>query len=220
VPLKTSLEDYKNSGRTHSSKSSTSDTPASSDTSSSLYPLLTTIGDEKLKLPPLHIHPRRSSSPASSFEIPPTGSPASSPEPDSEPEHPTLPSIRSIAAAEHLALRVEQISIERERAYDSASDDDSKTMSEMDWEDGEDEERSKRKEHAKFIKDLLILINTEYKRKHGTPKMGVMDDLRSLTPRPGIVMDIAAKVPAATRMLTGPGVPGIQRSMDVEMAAA
>jgi hypothetical protein len=94
----------------------------------------------------------------------------------------------------------------------------------MDWEEDEDEEQSRRMEHAMLIKDLLVLINSDFRRKHGTPKNATADlpRSRSTTPVPStIVRDIAAKVSPATRMLTGPGVPGAQSAipaMDVDMS--
>jgi len=197
-----------------------SDTPSSSDASSSLYPLLTTSGDAEFKLPPLHIHRRRSPSPASSSDVP-SRSPTSSP----EPVHTTLPGIKSLTSTDRLAHQVGKIDIEREQSMESTEEEDAR--SEMDWEDDSDEEESKRREHAKLIKDLLLLINSEYRKQHGTPKTGMLNDSRSATPVPSsksnIVMDIAAKVSPATRMLMGPGVPGVQKSFagaDVEMTNA
>jgi hypothetical protein len=215
------------SSSSSSSTTPSSDTPSSSDTSSSLYPLLTTSGDAELKLAPLHIHHRRSLSPASSSAVP-SRSPTSSPEPASEPMHTVLPSIRSITATEHLAHQVGKLDMEREQDMESASEDGARSASKMDWEDDEDDEYGlKRREHAKLIKDLLLLINTQYRKKYGTPKPGMLDDSRSVTPvlrsTSNIVSDIAAKVSPATRMLMGPGVPGIQispSSADVEMTAA
>jgi hypothetical protein len=137
-----------------------------------------------------------------------------------------LPGIRSIAAAEYLAHQVKEVCIEQEQDMASEGGDDFQSVSEMDVEDDDDEE-FRRKEHAKLIKDLLVLINSEYKRKYGTPKMVDHQDLRSDTPVPAsksnIVVDIAAQVSPATRMLMGPGVPGVQRqhlTMDVEMVSS
>jgi len=219
--LKTLPEDHKPEQRETKPAKLISPLPSpevagSQNAGSTLYPLLTTSGDAGLTLAPLR-HRHRSPSPSSSSSVTPSRSSTASPELPTEAEHPTLPSIRSIAA-DHLAHRVKEIDIEDE--------DEEKTPSEMDWQEDEDEEQSRRREHAMLIKDLLVLINSDFRKKHGTPK-GITAPLprsRSTTPVPSsIVMDIAAKVSPATRMLTGPGVPGPQGAtpgMDVDMAAA
>lgn len=182
---------------------------------SSLYPSLI-MGDEELKLAPLQT-PHRSPSPASTSSTTPSRSSTASPEPI-EAAHPTLPGIRSIGAAEHLASCVKQIDIDSES---ETSDSERSAASEMDWEENDDEEASRREEHAKLIKDLLLLINSDFRRKHGASlKQGVDSESRSVTPVPSsIVSDIAAKVSPATRMLTGPGVPGVPRPSSMEIDA-
>jgi hypothetical protein len=65
-----------------------------------------------------------------------------------------------------------------------------------------DANEEQRQAHAQLIKDMLIYINSEYKKRYGIP--GEKSKIRFAGPR----------------TLMGPGVPGIQRSpssMDVEM---
>jgi hypothetical protein len=206
---------------------SPSDTPASLDTSSSLYPLLTTSGDAEFKLPPLQLRHNRTPPPDSIIPAVRPRSATSSPEPMSETMRTVLPGIRSIAAAKYLAHQIKENLIEQEQDMASESGDDVRSVSEMDWEEDEDVSEIRRMKHAKLIRDLLVLINSEYKRIYGTPKMGGYTNLKSTTPVPEskstIVMDIASQVSPATRMLVGPGVPGMQRrhlNLDIEMAAA
>jgi len=64
-------------------------------------------------------------------------------------------------------------------------------------------EEEQRQEHARLIKDLLVFINSEYKRRYGIPEEKSKGRLSS------------------SRVLMGPGVPGARRppsGMDVEMA--
>ncbi|PSS29637.1 hypothetical protein PHLCEN_2v2785 [Hermanssonia centrifuga] len=177
LPRPEPLEPKWNSGGPHrgppakltSSYSSASSIASSSRRSDSdpLYPLRTS-GDAEYKLPPLH-HKYRSPSPT------PTASPLSrastlSPAPidddygssgSSTPSPPpVLPGIRSIAAShssshyteEGLARQIGRIALEtRARVA------------------GKEISAVQRTQHAELLKDMLVNINTEYRRRYGTP---------------------------------------------------
>ncbi|GLB35947.1 putative transcription factor [Lyophyllum shimeji] len=116
----------------------------------SLYPLLT-AGDAEFKLPPMQ-NLYRSSSPPSRESTPSSTSAHSSP--DGEPL--VLPSLRSIAEpvlsssprtaeAESLSKEIARIELENRTGEISMED---------------------RKRHAKLILDLIVSINTEFKKNH------------------------------------------------------
>lgn len=159
----------------------------SSDKSDSLHHLLTS-GSEECTLAPLNLR-ERPSSPSTSSSC----SGSSTPEPQ---HHGTvLPSLKSVTtgiSAERLASSVRDIEIESEE------DEIGSTSAE----DVTDVEEEQRQEHARLIKDMLVYINSEYKKRHGVPGEKNKDRL------------------VGSRKLMGPGVPGIQRplsSMDIEM---
>ncbi|KAJ7293104.1 transcription factor PacC [Mycena rebaudengoi] len=115
--------------------------------SGSLYPLLTS-GDAQYKLPPLK-HNYRSPSPNSRESTPSSSSAQSSPTPT---ELTILPSLSSFAPPKS-ALR--------------ESDDVARDLGRIEL-----ESRSKveeRRKHAQLIRDLLVSINTEFRKLHGTP---------------------------------------------------
>ena len=199
VPLKTNPTEYQK--RTESSSSESPKPAPSTDSDSasdSLHSLLTS-GRIEYKLPPLHLQRKerkeRSPSPSASS----SRSESSTPEP---PHRGTvLPSFKSIASGvstERLARSVRDIEI------DSQVDEEDEIQSTSDEEmvdEAEDREKQ-RQEHARLIKDLLVFINAEYKRRYGVP--GEKND-------DGVT---------GSKTLMGPGVPGIQRplsSVDVEM---
>ena len=148
----------------YASSSSSSIAPSKS---SPLYPLLTS-GDAQFKLPPLGARFREpspspplsasGSSSVSSREttVSPTLPPRSPPPAvaeervmvkTEEPEraaYPVLPSIRSLAGAEELARGVGRIELGGRAAEE-------------------------RRRHAVLLRDMLVAINTEYKRRYGTP---------------------------------------------------
>ena len=151
---------------------------------------LLTYGRQEDTLAPLN--PRQ---PSSSPSTSPSCSGSSTPEPQ---HHATvLPSLKSVTSGistERLASSVRDFEIE------SQADEDE--ISSTNVEDTIDVKEEQRQEHARLIKDILIYINSEYKKRHGVPGEKSKDRL------------------VGSRTLIGPGVPGIQRplsSMDVEM---
>ena len=118
----------------------------------SLYPLLTS-GDTRYKLAPLNRAYRSPSPVSSSRDCDSSASRDSSP---SLSPKMVLPSLRSIAPAssilrsdsDDLARRVEKIELDRRSRDISAAD---------------------RCKHAELIRNLLVSINDDYKRRFGTP---------------------------------------------------
>lgn len=108
-----------------------------------------------------------------------------------------LPSFRSVTSGistDRLVSSVRDIEIESQ-----VGDEDE--IQSTDGEGTVDVKAEQRQEHACLIKDMLVYINFEYKKRYGVPG----DKKGRLGPR----------------TLMGPGVPGIQRpllSVDVEMA--
>ena len=161
---------------------------ASDSTPDNLHHLLTS-GSEECTLAPLHLRRRSSSPPASDSSTP-----------ELQRHGTVLPSLKSVTSgisAERLASSVGDIEINSQADEDeeNGSTNDESTADELDVKE------EQRQEHARLIKDLLIYINFEYKKRHGVP--GGNKDRR-----------------VGSRALVGPGVPGIQRplsSMDVEM---
>ena len=157
---------------------------------------LLTSGSEECTLAPLHLLGERSPSPSASSSRSGSSTP--------EPQHrgtvlPSLKSVTSGISTERLARSVRDIEI------DSQADEEDEIRSTNDDEMGHEPEveEEQREEHARLIKDLLVFINSEYKRKYGAPEEKNKGRL------------------AGSRTLMGPGVPGIQRplsGMDVEMA--
>jgi hypothetical protein len=162
--------------------------------SDSLRRLLTS-GSGDCTLAPLHLRRERSSSPSTSS----SRSGSSTPEPRRyDTILPSLKTVTSGISTERLASSVRDIEIESQAGEADASDEDM-----ADEPDVEEEEQ--RREHARLIKDLLIYINSEYKKKHGAPGEEKKDRL------------------VGSRTLMGPGVPGIQRppsNMDIEMTVS
>ena len=193
VPLKSVPADHPKPTEPSSSKSLK---PAPSadrgSDSNSLHHLLTS-GSEECTLAPLHLQ-REDRSPSPSVSSSRSGS--STPEPQ---HHGTvLPSLKSVTSGistERLVRSVRDIEI------DSQTDEEDEIRSTSDGDEPEVKEEQ-RQEHARLIKDLLVFINSEYKKKYGVPGEKNKDRL------------------AGPRALMGPGVPGIQRplsGMDVEM---
>ena len=156
----------------------------------SLHHLLTS-GSEECTLAPLNLR-ERPSSPSTSSSC----SGSSTPEPQ---HHDTvLPSLKSVTSGistERLASSVRDIEIESQ----ADEEDEIGSTSAKDTIDVKEEQRL---EHARLIKDMLIFINSEYKKRYGVPVEKKTERL------------------VGSRTLIGPGVPGIQRplsSMDVEM---
>jgi len=196
VPLKSNPENFKKSAEPTSSKSQKHTHSADSDSGSdSLHPLLTS-GSEDLTLAPLHLQ-REEHSPSSS--APSSRSGSCTPEPQ---RHTTiLPSLKSITfgvSTERLARSVRDIEIDSQ----ADEEDEIRSTSGEEKDDQTDVEEEQRREHARLIKDLLVFINSEYKKRYGVP--GEKDQERLV----------------GSRTLMGPGIPGIRRplsSMDFEM---
>ena len=193
VPLKSNPSDYQKRTEPSSSKSP-KPAPSTDNGSDSnvLYPLLTS-GSDEYKLPPMH-HLQRERSPPSSAASSRSGS--STPEP-----LPVLPSFKSFTSGvttEHLARSVRDIEI------DSQVDEEDEIRSTSNEETANKAEvrEEQRQEHARLIKNLLVFINAEYKKRYGVPGEKNRDQH------------------VGSRALMGPGVPGVQRppsGMDVEM---
>ena len=197
VPLKSLPTDYRKPDPS-SPKSQTRALSTDSGSDSNSLSTFLTSGSKEYELPPLHLRreERSPSPPASSSR-----SGSSTPEP---PHHSTvLPSFRSIisgVSAERLARSVRDIEIDSE----AEEEDEVRSTSNEEAADEAEIKEKRRQEHARLIKDLLVFINSEYKRRYGVP--GEKKD-RLVGPR--------------ALALMGPGVPGIQRppsSMDVDMA--
>ena len=155
---------------------------------------LLTHGDEGCTLAPLNLR-ERPSTPSTSSSC----SGSSTPEPQ---HHSTvLPSLKSVTSGistERLASSVRDFEIE------SQGDEEDEVRSTTAEDTGIDVKEEQRQEHARLIKDMLIYINSEYKKRYGVPGEKKKDRA------------------VGSRTLIGPGVPGIQRplsSMDVEMTA-
>jgi len=197
VPLKSVPADHQKCTIPSSSKSlkhvPSTDSGSGSD---SLHHLLTS-GSEECTLAPLHLREERSPSPPASS----SRSGSSTPEPQYYGT--VLPSLKSVTSGistERLARSVRDIEI------DSQADegDEIRSTSDEGIVNEAEAEGGKRQEHARLIKDLLIFINSEYKKRYGVPGEKNKDRL----------------VGVGSRTLMGPGVPGIRRppsSMDVEM---
>ncbi|KAJ6621100.1 hypothetical protein B0H10DRAFT_2215368 [Mycena sp. CBHHK59/15] len=136
-----------------SSSSSEPSTPSSNlslSSSGSLYPLLTS-GDIQYKLPPLMHHYRSPSPPSTRESTPSVGSAQSSPTPT---EVTILPSLRSIAPppmrdSDDVACELGRIQLESRANKEIPA--------------------AERRRHAEVIRNLLVTINTEFRRLHGTP---------------------------------------------------
>lgn len=138
------------------STSSTSSTSSSSSSADPLYPLLTS-GDAQFKLAPLKQH--RSPSPPASISSPLSRASTISPPPQDDdedsrsrsttPSPPTLPPLRALSryTEDRLAREVGRIALSRKEIAPT----------------------QQRSDHARLIRDMLITINTEYRRRHGTP---------------------------------------------------
>jgi len=183
VPLKSVPGDHEKRKELNSSKS--------------LKLPLMTSGSEDLTLAPLKLQ-REARSPSSSTSSSRSGS--STPEPQ---RHPTvLPSLKSIAfgvSTERLARSVRDIEIDSQ----ADEEDEIRSISDEEAVDETEVKEEQRREHARLIKDLLVLINSEYKKKYGVPGEKSKERL------------------VRSRALMGPGVPGIRGSLssaDVEMA--
>ena len=153
---------------------------------------LKTSGSIACTLAPLNLRDRPPSPSTSSSR-----SASSTPEPQ---HHGTvLPSLKSVTSGistEHLASSVRDIEIESQV-------DEEDEIGSTSGEDLVDIKEEQRQEHARLIKDMLIFINSEFKKRYGIP--GEENKDRQV----------------GSRKLMGPGVPGIQRplsSMDIEMA--
>ncbi|THH33446.1 hypothetical protein EUX98_g764 [Antrodiella citrinella] len=152
-----------------STASSSSQPSSSAHSSSSLYPLLTS-GDIQFKLPPLQ-HRYRSPSPASTSSPLSRASTISPPPAQDQDEDgdrsmpdasttpsppPVLPSFRTVAS--HVPARgyPDTTSLAGAVGRIALSASSSKLTQE-------------RAEHAALIRDLLVSINMEYRKRHGTP---------------------------------------------------
>ena len=195
VPLKSVPANYRKPEPSSSKPQARSPSTDSGSDSNSLSTLLTS-GSKEYELPPLHLRreERSPSPPASSSR-----SGSSTPEP---PHHSTvLPSFKSVisgVSTERLARSVRDIEIDSE-----ADEEEVRPTSEEMGDEAEVKEKQ-RQEHARLIKDLLIFINSEYKKRYGVPGEKKKDRLAG---------------PRALALM-GPGVPGLQRpasSMDVDM---
>ena len=196
VPLKTNPGDHPKRTEPSPSKSLKSAPSVDRGSESNRLHHLLTSGSEECTLAPLHLH-REERSPS------PSGSSSRSGSSTPEPQHrgtvlPSLKSVTSGISAERLASSVRDIEI------DSQADEEDELRSTSDGEivDELEVKEEQRQEHARLIKDLLVFINSEYKKRYGAPEEKDKDR------------------PVGPRTLMGPGVPGIQRplsSVDVEM---
>lgn len=197
VPLKTIPADHQKRTEPSPPKSLKPIPSANPGSESNSLGHLLTSGSKECTLAPLHLQ-REERSPSPSDSSSRSGS--STPEPQ---YHGTvLPSLKSVTSGistERLARSVGDIEI------DSQADEEDEIQSASDDEmvDEPKVKEEQRREHARLIKDLLVFINSEYKKRYGTPAEKNKDRL------------------VGSRALMGPGVPGIQRplSSDVEMTA-
>ncbi|KAK7463888.1 hypothetical protein VKT23_005823 [Stygiomarasmius scandens] len=158
---------------------STSENPSPS---SSLYPLLTS-GDAQYKLAPLNSMYRSSSaqpSASSSRESSPASSSispehSSAPSPSSKSTY--LPSLRSIASipakgeSEDLANQVEKVELASGSAAASPTPSPRPAARKFfDVVEKRNIPAEERQKHAEFIKDLLLTINEDFRRRYGTGK--------------------------------------------------
>lgn len=196
VPLKSVPADYPK--RTESSPPKSSKPIPSVDRDSntnSLHHLLTS-GSEECTLPPLHLRGERSPSPSASSSRSGSSTP--------EPQHrstvlPSLKSVTSGISTERLARSVRDIEIDSQ----AGEEDETRSTSDDEMAHEPEVEEEQRQEHARLIKDLLVFINSEYKKRYGVP--GEKNKGRL----------------SGSRTLMGPGVPGTRRPLsgvDVEMA--
>ncbi|ESK98081.1 transcription factor [Moniliophthora roreri MCA 2997] len=174
VPLKTAPTSSPNSSSASTSslqspaqsRRSLTPTPAASTSvakSSSLYPLLSS-GDEQYKLPPLQSR-YRSPSPVNSRESTPgTSSSSSSSNGSPVPSNATvLPSLRVVRGdGDQLASGVDKLGLSAEEKPQRVGFFDVVEKRNVPYE--------QRVQHMEFIRNLLLQINTDYKRKHGSPK--------------------------------------------------
>lgn len=197
VPLRTNPTDYKPPAEPSSSKSPKPTPSTDGDSNSHSLSSLLASGNEEYKLPPLYLRREERSPPPSASS---SRSGSSTPEP---PHHATvLPSFKSITSGvstERLARSVRDIEIESQ----ADEEDEIRSTSSEEMADEAEVEEEQRQEHARLIKDLLVFINSEYKKRYGVPG-GEKNKDRLV----------------GSRILMGPGVPGIRRplsSADVEM---
>ncbi|KAA1468047.1 hypothetical protein DENSPDRAFT_833224 [Dentipellis sp. KUC8613] len=133
---------------------------------SSLYPLLTS-GDSNLKLPPLQRF--RSGSPPS-----PTGTSESSPRPQAKGT--PLPSLRSVTEAAAAApppppgsKPLSQPAATPARPSSEMEERLSRRLECMKLEAAAEDTAEHRERHARLIRDLLVLINVQYKKQFALP---------------------------------------------------
>jgi hypothetical protein len=159
--------------------------PASSTTrsplqSGSLYPLLTS-GDVQYKLPPMK-RAYRSPSPTSRASTPSAGSTQGSPTPS---EVTILPPLRSIAPplppvrartstteSDDVARDLGRIQLERRAAAAAAAGSPTPTPT-TEAPGSVPISAEERRRHAELIRNLLVSINTEFRRMYGTPPVPV-----------------------------------------------
>ena len=196
IPLKAVPGDYQKRTEPSGPKSLKPAPSADRGSDSNSLDHLLTSGSKECTLPPLHLQrEERSPSP------PASSSRSGSSTPELQHHGTVLPSLKSVTSGistERLTRSVRDIEIDsqtdEEDEVQSASDDETVTKPEA--------KEKQRLEHARLIKDLLVFINSEYKKRYGVPGENSEDR------------------PVRTRALMGPGVPGIQRplsSLDVEM---
>ncbi|KAI0756324.1 hypothetical protein C8Q80DRAFT_1127939 [Daedaleopsis nitida] len=166
---------------TSSAASSVASSSLATSKSNPLYPLLTS-GDAQFKLPPLGAHFRASSpiSPASPHAREPTVSPTltsttlsqRSPSPlssDSSSTPSPMLSVASTPAATYPALPADR---EREHvAYPMLPPLSSlaQDVSRIDLGKARSASPEERRKHAALLRDLLVVINMEYRKRFGTP---------------------------------------------------
>lgn len=201
VPLKSLPTDYKKRTEPSSSNSQKRTPSTDSDSGSNTLAPLLSSGRKEYELAPLHLRREERSPPPSASS---SRSGSSTPEPHHQGT--VLPSFRSVISSvstERLARSVRDIEIDSE----VDEEDEVRSTSNEDMVDEAEVKEEQRQAHARLIKDLLVFINFEYKRRYGVPGEKSKD------------RTIGQRVLA----LMGPGVPGIQRppsSMDVDMTVA
>jgi hypothetical protein len=160
--------------------------------SNSLYPLLTS-GDAEFTLPPLQ-NQYRSRSPSLSSSPPdrPRSAAMSVDEDESDSSQrstptPPLPKLPPI----HNALRTSGSERESERLAKQVG------RIALGGHGSADSTEQQRKAHAAFLRDMLVSINREYRKRYGTPP-----------PLATATSDMSAEVQMRGMTLTGPGVRG------------
>ena len=138
----------------------------------SLYPLLT-AGDEQYKLAPLKTRYRSPSPPTSESTSSPVLSRASTVSPSPHDSRPSTASSSSSSSPRPTVLpSIHEIAegAPRAKARRRDSDDLARAVGKIELEGRSvRDDPAQREAHARLVRDLLVSINTEYRKKFGTP---------------------------------------------------